>query len=88
VRLKLHRLSLVSHVMLGTGPAQNAHVSVKCSATAGGRQLRVVVNVFGGQDARCAWRVPASVHGKLVHGWVRVQLSGVHVRRPFAVALP
>jgi hypothetical protein len=88
VRLKPHRLSLVTHVVLGARPAQGAHVEVKCSASAGGRQLRVVVNTFGGQAARCAWRVPASMHGKRVRGWVRVQLSGVHVRRPFAVALP
>jgi hypothetical protein len=87
VRVKLHRLSLVTHVVLGARP-QQAHVDVKCSATAGGRHLRVVVNVFGGQAARCAWRVPASMHRKLVRGWVRVQLAGVHVRRPFAVALP
>jgi uncharacterized protein YkwD len=88
VRVKLHRLSLVTRVVLGAKPEQAAHVDVKCSATAGGRQLRVVVNAFGGQAARCVWRVPASMHRKLVHGWIRVQLSGVHVRRPFAVALP
>jgi uncharacterized protein YkwD len=88
VRVKLHRLSLVTRVVLGARPAQQPHVDVKCSATAGGRQLRVVVNAFGGQAARCVWRVPTSMHRKLVHGWIRVQLSGVHVRRPFAVALP
>ena len=34
------------------------HVVVKCSATAAGRHLRVVVNALDGQAARCAWRVP------------------------------
>jgi len=75
------------HVVLGTAAAQGSPVFVKCSATAAGRHLRVVVNTLEGQVARCAWRVPAAFHGKAVHGWIKVRQAGVHVRRRFAAAL-
>jgi hypothetical protein len=87
VNVKAHRLALVTRVLLKSASSDTAPVYVKCKATAGGRHLRVLVNAFGGQAAHCVWRVPASLHGKVVHGWVRVQQSGVHVRRSFAVSL-
>jgi hypothetical protein len=77
----------VTHVALTQGPPGGTAVAVKCSASAGGRHLRVVVNAFAGKAAHCAWRVPIALHGKLVHGWVRVELAGAHVRRAFSVAL-
>jgi uncharacterized protein YkwD len=87
VHVKPHRLSLVSRVALAQPPAKGTPVAVKCSASAGGRHLRVVVNAFAGEAAHCEWRVPAALHGKVVRGWVRVQLAGVHVRRRFSAAL-
>jgi len=86
LRVVPHRLALVVHVELAT-PANTSPVSVKCSATAAGRHLRVVANVLQGTTARCAWRVPAAFHGKLAHGWINVRQAGVHIRRRFAAPL-
>jgi uncharacterized protein YkwD len=87
VRAVPHRLALVAHVGLATPASTSAPVFVKCSATVGGKHLRVVANVLEGQSARCAWRVPARLHGEVAHGWIKVRQAGVHIRRRFAVAL-
>lgn len=85
VRVHSNRLALVAHVVLAS--PTGSPVFVKCSASAGGQHLRVVANVLRGESARCAWRVPAAMHGELVHGWIKVRQAGVHIRRRFAAAL-
>jgi uncharacterized protein YkwD len=81
-----HRLVLATHVSVGSRAPAGA--TVKCVAHVGTRALRVVVNAYHSQLARCAWRLPRRLGAKAVaRGWVRVKEGGQHVRRSFRVTL-
>ena len=61
---------------------------VKCSASIGRHELRVVVNVYRGNLAHCAWRLPAGLrHGTVARGSVTVKQGGLHARRVFKLPL-
>ncbi len=81
------RLALTTKVSSsGLGPAGSVHV--KCAARLGKRNLRVVLNVFRGNLARCAWRLPRTVsRGAKARGWIRVTQGPLHVRRAFGLKL-
>ena len=57
--------------------------SVHCRAEVDGKRLRVLANVFDEGLATCAWRVPRSAKGKVLHGWVSVQVGETNALRLF-----
>ena len=75
-------LASVSFVHLATGrPLVSG--SVRCRAEVDGKRLRVLANVFKGQSARCAWRIPAWAKGRQLTGVVAVQVGRSAATRLF-----
>ena len=80
------RLALTTKVSWSGAAATAVHV--KCAAQIGKRSLRVVANVYRGDLARCAWRLPRDVRlGARARGWIRVTQGPLHVRRAFGLKL-
>lgn len=77
-------LASVAFVQLATGKPL-ASAQVRCRAEIDGRRLRVLANVFKGEVARCAWRVPRWAKGKQLVGVVAVQLGQKAAIRLFKV---
>jgi hypothetical protein len=57
--------------------------SVHCRAEVDGKPLRVVANAFDEGLATCAWRVPRAAKGKVMRGWVGVQVGETNALRLF-----
>ena len=57
--------------------------SVRCRAEVEGKRLRVLANIFRGEQARCAWRIPTWAKGKRLTGVVAVQIDGSAATRLF-----
>ena len=79
-RSRLH--ASVSFVNLADGKPF-ATGSVRCRAEVSGRRLRVVANVFKGDAASCAWRIPRWARGKQLTGVVAVQVDDASATRLF-----
>ena len=60
-----------------------ANGQVHCRAEVDGRRLRVLANVYKGEAARCAWRIPTWAKGKQLTGVVAVQIGTAAAKRLF-----
>ena len=85
--IKARRLALTTQVSASGVTAPR--VFVKCAAHVGGRDLRVVANIFRGSLARCTWRLPQTLQsGAKARGFIKVTLGSLHVQRAFGLKLP
>ena len=72
-----------------TGDPVNDEVgaSVSCTATIGGKRLRVVGAGFieGGspEQGACVWRVPKHSRGKTIRGSITISFNGVTATKTF-----
>ena len=81
-KMRSRLLASVSFVQLATGrPLLSG--SVRCRAEVDGKRLRVLANVFKGQSARCAWRIPGWAKGRQLTGVVAVQVGRAAATRLF-----
>ena len=75
-------LAAVPFVHIQTG-LPLATGQVHCRAEVDGRRLRVLANVYKGEAARCAWKIPTWAKGKQLTGVVAVQIGTTAAKRLF-----
>jgi uncharacterized protein YkwD len=79
-------VAAVAFVHLATG-RKLASGDVRCRAEVSGKRLRVRMNSFRAESARCAWQIPAWARGKKVTGVVALQVGNSAARRLFVRVL-
>jgi hypothetical protein len=70
-------------IRLDTGAAVRSG-TIRCSASVGGRPLRLTGKAFRGGRALCAWRIPDWARKRLVRGSVGVRQGTFQVDRRFS----
>jgi hypothetical protein len=61
--------------------------TVLCSATIGGKGVRVKAKRLRNGVATCVWTIPKTAKGKTIRGTITVVVEGAQLKRPFAAKI-
>jgi hypothetical protein len=60
---------------------------VTCAASVGGTRLQARTHAVVGGRATCSWALPASAHGRALHGTVTVRFEGLTATKSFSATV-